>query len=96
MNKRDFVKERRAEWMRFQRMVERLETKSFRKMGEASAREFSRLFRELAHDLALVRSRGWGDGLEIYLNDLAARGHNVFYRAPPGRLARFVQLLSSG
>lgn len=96
MNKRDFVKERRADWTRFQRMVERLESKSFRRLSGASDREFSRLFRELAHDLALVRSRGWGEGLEAYLNDLAARGHNVFYRSPPGRLFRFVQFLSSG
>ncbi len=95
MNKRDFVKRRRADWFRFQRLVERLETKSFSR-NDGSAREFSRLFRELAHDLALVRSRGWGQGLESYLNDLAARGHNVFYRAPPGRLLRFVQFLSQG
>jgi uncharacterized membrane protein SpoIIM required for sporulation len=77
-------------------MVERLESKSFRKLNGNTAREFSRMFRELAHDLALVRSRGWGEGLETYLNDLAARGHNVFYQAPPGRLARFVLFLSTG
>lgn len=96
MNKRDFVRRRRADWARFQRMVERLETKSFRKLSGNSAREFSRMFRELAHDLALVRSRSWGEGLETYLNDLAARGHNVFYQAPPGRLTQFVQFLSTG
>ena len=96
MNKRDFVKRRRSDWARFGRMVERLETKSFRKLNGGSAREFSRMFRELAHDLALVRSRGWGEGLETYLNDLAARGHNVFYHAPPGRMVRFLQFLSTG
>jgi uncharacterized membrane protein SpoIIM required for sporulation len=96
VNKRDFIKDRRADWSRFQRMLERLESKSFGRMTGASAREFSRLFRELAHDLALVRSRGWGEGLETYLNDLAARGHNVFYRAPPGRMIRFLQFLSRG
>lgn len=96
MKKRDFVKRRQPEWSRFHRMVDRLERNSFRRMNGASAREFSRLFRELAHDLALVRSRGWGEGLETYLNDLAARGHNAFYRAPPGRLSRFFQFLSVG
>ena len=29
-------------------------------------------------------------------NDLAARGHNAFYHAPPGRLFRFLQFLASG
>ena len=96
MKKRDFVKSRQAEWARFQRMVDRLERGSFRRMNGASAREFSRLFRELAHDLALVRSRGWGQGLETYLNDLAARGHNAFYHAPPGRMLRFLQFLATG
>jgi len=96
VKKRAFVKQRQAEWARFQRMVDRLERRSFRRMNGASAREFSRLFRELAHDLALVRSRGWGQELESYLNDLAARGHNAFYHAPPGRWGRFLQFLSAG
>ena len=96
MNKRDFVKRRRPAWSRFQQMLDRLEGRSFRRMSGAHVREFSQLFRELAHDLALVKSRGWGKGLETYLNDLAARGNNVFYQAPPGRMGRFLQFLRAG
>ncbi len=96
MNKRDFVEHRRPAWSRFQQMLDGLECRSFRKMSGAHLREFSRFFRELAHDLALVRSRGWGEGLETYLNDLAARGNNVFYQAPPGRMSRFLDFLAGG
>jgi uncharacterized membrane protein SpoIIM required for sporulation len=45
--------------------------------------EFSRLFREVSNDLATVRSRGWGESLDGYLNDMLARGYNCFYSAPP-------------
>ncbi len=96
MNKRDFVNQRRPEWTQFQRMVDRLESRASGRMKGMNVLMFSQRFRELAHDLALVRSRGWGEDLETYLNDLSARGHNVFYRTPPGRMGRFMQFLSYG
>ncbi|HET6422444.1 MAG TPA: stage II sporulation protein M, partial [Planctomycetaceae bacterium] len=53
----------------------------------------SRLLRELAHDLAIIRSRDWGQSLVNYLNDLVARGHHSFYRAHPARWSRVVEFL---
>jgi uncharacterized membrane protein SpoIIM required for sporulation len=46
--------------------------------------------------LATVRSRDWGRDLERYLNDLVARGHNNFYRSPPGRPREMLRFLTEG
>jgi uncharacterized membrane protein SpoIIM required for sporulation len=66
------------------------------RLNGAEGAEFSRLFRELCHDLAVIRSRDWGRGLVSYLNGLVARGHNAFYSAPPGSLSQFLQFLTAG
>jgi len=96
MNKRRFVQERRPAWGRFELLVNRLDTMSFSRMRSSEVSEFSRLFRELSNDLAIIRSREWGEDLARYLNHLVARGHNSFYRAPPGNLARFTRFLAVG
>lgn len=94
MNKRQFVRTRRASWRRFDALVRRFAGLSLRKTDPAEVAEFSRLFRELSNDLAIVKSRAWGVSLASYLNDLVARGHNVFYSAPPGNLRKFVRYVS--
>jgi uncharacterized membrane protein SpoIIM required for sporulation len=96
VNKRDFVSQRRPVWGRFARGLDRLELRSFGKLSGDGVLEFSRLFREVCHDLATVRSHGWGGQLETYLNDLAARGHNLFYRAPPGAARHFFDFVAAG
>ena len=96
MNKRDFLKQRRPVWTRFSKHLERLETGKFRKLSGNGVLDFSRMFREVCHDLATVRANEWGGQLESYLNELAARGHNVFYRSPPGRVQRFLDFLAVG
>ncbi len=95
MNKRQFVQQRRTDWKRFETMVNRLERiTSSRKMPAREVFEFSRLFRKLSGDLAIVRSREWGNDLAIYLNHLVTRGHNSFYRAPPGTTRKFYDFLA--
>lgn len=96
MNKRDFIRQRRPAWIRFSRLVSRLQSGSFRTVSGDGVLEFSRLFREVTHDLAEVRSRDWGGRLESYLNDLAAQGHNIYYRAPPGKMRALIEFLSVG
>lgn len=97
MNKRRFVRERREAWRRFEELVERLDRGSLAtKLNAAEITEFSRLFRELSNDLAIIRSRAWGQGLVSYLNDLVARGHNAFYSTPSGNLREFLRFLAVG
>ena len=94
MNKRQFVRQRRDAWRRFDTLVRRFAGLSLRKTDPADVAEFSRLFRELSNDLATVTSRAWGASLAAYLNDLVARGHNVFYSAPPGNLRHFARYVA--
>lgn len=96
MNKRQFVKQRKKAWLRFERLVRRLDRVSFSKLRPKEAAEFSTLLRELSGDLAIIRARGWGQNLASYLNHLVARGHNSFYRAPPGNLAHVVRFIAAG
>ncbi len=54
-----------------------------RRAGDARTpdldREFPRLYRELCHDLALARSRGYSPALQSRLNALALAGHRHLY-----------------
>jgi len=96
MNKRRFVAKRAPAWRRFEQLLDRLDSISIRRFTAAETAEFSRLFRELCHDLSLIRSRDWGRVLVSYLNDLVSRGHNAFYSSPPGNLALLVRFLAVG
>ncbi|MGH7201904.1 MAG: stage II sporulation protein M, partial [Planctomycetaceae bacterium] len=79
MNKRQFVQQRRTAWARFEYLVDQLDRQSVRKVSASEVGEFSRLLRELSNDLAIIRSRAWGEHWIAYLNHLVARGHNAFY-----------------
>lgn len=84
MTKRQFLKQRKAAWRRFEQLVGPLQSTNWRRLTAKQVTEYSRLLREVSHDLAVVRAHGWDLRLESYLNDLVSRGHNTFYRAPPG------------
>lgn len=87
MNKHKFIQERRPHWKRFEALLENASRKSISKLPAKEISNYSQLLREVSHDLATIRSRGWGQDLISYLNDLVARGHNLFYSAPPANLA---------
>jgi uncharacterized membrane protein SpoIIM required for sporulation len=90
MNKQRFLSRRRPVWKRFEQLLHEHQRTA------REVREFSRLLRELSNDLAIIRSRDWGQGLVSYLNDLVARGHNAFYRAAPSEWGRLVSFLTTG
>ncbi len=96
MNKREFVKSRKPTWKRFEYLVERLSGGAIKRLPAQEIADYSQLFREVSNDLATIRSRGWGQDLESYLNHLAARGHNTYYSAPPARFSRVIHFLTSG
>ncbi|WP_232102064.1 stage II sporulation protein M [Gimesia chilikensis] len=94
MNKHKFIQQRRPQWKRFEEFVYGTSGKTLSKLDADQITEFSRLLREVSHDLATIRSRGWGHDLITYLNDLVARGHNLFYGAPPTNLSVFYRYVS--
>ena len=90
MTKQRFLSKRQPAWKRFERLLNE------RRRSAKEVREYSRLMRELSSDLAIIRSRDWGQGLVSYLNDLVARGHNSFYRAAPSDWQRLIAFLTAG
>ena len=92
MNKQRFLTQRQPAWEQFEKLLARRQ--SWKSMSAEEIGTFSRLLRELAHDLAIIRSRDWGQSLVTYLNDLVARGHHSFYRANPARWSRVVEFLA--
>jgi uncharacterized membrane protein SpoIIM required for sporulation len=94
MTKRDFLKRRKPAWRRFEQLLGPAGGVGPRRLANAQITDYSRLMREVSHDLAVVRAQGWDARLEAYLNDLASRGHNAFYRAPPGTTNAVVRYLA--
>ncbi len=88
----EFIKLRQADWTALEQQL----------LGDSRALRFKRspeeislfasLFRSACADLERARAMGYPDDLVDYLNTLTARGHNVFYAAPPfppGRIRNF-------
>lgn len=92
MNKQRFLTLRQPAWKRFEKLIQ--QRQAWKAMSAEDVGEFSRLLRELSHDLAIIRSRDWGQGLVHYLNNLVARGHHSFYRSHPARWSRIVDFLA--
>lgn len=95
MTKRQFLKRRQSAWKRFEELVGMLTGARPKRLTGNQVSEYSRLLREVSHDLAVVRGHGWDLRLESYLNDLAARGYNGFYRAPPGTTNQIVRYFTT-
>ena len=96
MNKREFVQQRRPEWTKFRKLLDRLEAEKSKKIKASELSEFSRLLREVSNDLAVIRSREWGQEIAEFLNALVTRGYNNFYAAPRGNFARFLRFVLTG
>jgi uncharacterized membrane protein SpoIIM required for sporulation len=94
MKKSRFLNERRSAWHRFEELLIKAENPRVFRLTEQEVSEFSELFRSLCYDLATVRSRDWGSGLDRYLNDLVVRGHGTFYGSAPRRRGAIVRFLT--
>ena len=77
MRKARFLNERRPAWLRFEELLIKAEHPKAHRLTELEVSEFSELFRSLCYDLATVRSRDWGSGLDRYLNDLAPSNERI-------------------
>ncbi len=96
MNKHKFIQQRQPHWKQFEDFLMDVRRNSFARLPAEEISKYSQLLREVSNDLATIRSRGWGHDLISYLNDLVARGHNLFYGAPPANLAGVYHYLAVG
>ncbi|QDT36307.1 stage II sporulation protein M [Stratiformator vulcanicus] len=94
MTKQDFIKRRREHWDQFSDLLESMDNVVARTRTAADVDNLSQGLREISADLAIIRAQDWDPALEAYLNDLAARGYNVFYSAPSGSIAKASRYLT--
>jgi uncharacterized membrane protein SpoIIM required for sporulation len=86
---------RRDRWARYGTLLDRVQSAGLPTLAPGEVREFARLYRETAADLARLRTEGVEAEIEQYVERLVAGGHNVLYRASgegieAGGLARFL------
>lgn len=85
MNEKEFVQKRKGDWDRLLLLVSRAEAQLTALNGQ-EVREFGRLYRAAAQDLAAVKTRSQNETLHTFLNDLVARCYSVLYRHPRSNL----------
>ncbi len=95
MNPGPIVALRRDRWERLGILLERVQAAGLPALAPGEVREFARLYRETAADLARLRTAGVDPETEQYVERLVAGGHNALYRdggegIGAGGLARFL------
>ena len=75
---------RRDRWTRLGALLERIHARGLPALAPAEVREFARLYRESAADLARLRTEGADADVLRYVERLVAGGHNALYRGEEG------------
>ncbi len=96
MNKRKFIQKREKAWSRFEDLLKQKSRLWNSKRFANNAAEFSKLYREICHDLAMIRSNNWGEELARYVNNLVSRGHSAFYTSSPSQPRALGHFILSG
>ncbi len=78
MKEEQFVNRRLDTWDKYEKVIE-----SYERIGKndtsLTAEEFVNLYRSIAHDLSIARSRYYSSSLVERLNQLTLQGHNFVY-----------------
>jgi uncharacterized membrane protein SpoIIM required for sporulation len=77
---------RKARWGRLERLLLQLESRGTAGMPQDELDEFVHLYRTACGDLARLRAESPGHNLELWLNQIVARGHKVFRQREKGSL----------
>jgi uncharacterized membrane protein SpoIIM required for sporulation len=86
----DFVRARRPEWDELDGIL--TGEKALHRLSGPTISRVATLYRSICSDLMRARGAGFGADLVAYLDNLAARAHNVLYTAPPYRMAAVWEL----
>jgi len=81
VNAERLVATRRERWARLGALLERVQGAGKGRLAGGEVREFARLYREAAADLARLRTAGADPEVERYVERLVAAGHNALYRS---------------
>jgi len=87
LNINDFVKERKAEWDKLDKIAEKMRPGKRNNLSRAELWELGSLYRAAVSDLSLLRSSEFGsderNDILTYLNSLVIRVHGIIYRKSP-------------
>lgn len=93
MKQTHFVENREQDWNELRSVLDAYESKRS-KARDIEVDGFIRLYRDIARDLAIARSRNYSNALVDRLNDLTVRGHNAVYQNRSGWVAKCVEFVT--
>jgi uncharacterized membrane protein SpoIIM required for sporulation len=77
---KEFIDERISQWRRLEQLVDTASRNRLTRLRRNEVREFARLYRRTAADLAIAREELTDPLLVNYLNGLVGRAHGAIYR----------------
>jgi uncharacterized membrane protein SpoIIM required for sporulation len=89
----DFLGSRLAKWKRLEEQTARVSKVRLKDLSGEEVREFGRLYRRTAADLAIAREEVRDQRLVNYLNHLVARAHGAIYRSESSGFGVFISFL---
>lgn len=93
MKQAHFVENREQDWNKLRSVLDRYESKRTRSKS-IEVDGFITLYRDVARDLAIARSRNYSNALVNRLNDLAVRGHNAVYQNRSGWVSKSIEFIT--
>src|SRR5215210_6216971 len=78
---KNFLESRLVKWKRLEELTGRASKFRLKNLSGEEVREFGRLYRRTAADLAIAREEVRDQRLVNYLNHLVARAHGAIYRS---------------
>jgi uncharacterized membrane protein SpoIIM required for sporulation len=87
---KNFLDSRLGKWKRLEDLTARVSKLRLRSLSGEEVREFGRLYRRTAADLAIAREEVRDQRLVNYLNHLVARAHGAIYRSESSGFGVFV------
>lgn len=82
MNERAFAQRRKPVWDHFEQMIKSVRWSGAKGLSRDELNELGRLYRQVAADLAYVRTHSINPALTDYLNTLLSQAHGVLYKSP--------------
>lgn len=83
MQPAQLIQQRKREWERLEKLLQRIERDRVSSLGQAELVEFGQLYRHATSDLAIAQRDFPNHDVTLYLNQLVGRAHPVVYRGEP-------------
>lgn len=87
---------RRERWQRLETLIKLADRRGLSSLRRDDLKDLGKLYRSTAGDLARIRTLGADRELEVYLNELVARGHSMVYAPPVSGWTRIRDYFTTG